>query len=199
MVESQKALIEALLFTATEPVKVRQIKRVTELGSSEIKELIKTLMNEYEAVDRGIELAKINNGYQMQTKPDYESYINELHKPNVNKQLTQASLETLTIVAYKQPVTRAEVENIRGVNVERPLKTLQKRGLIVELGRKETIGNPIIYGTSNKFLEYLGLEDLSELPEPQEFSELEENGEVLLEEELEEEELEKLEEDEELQ
>lgn len=181
MVKSLKALIEALLFTATEPLRIKDIKKVTELSPGKIKEVIEKLTAEYDKEDRGVELLEINDGYQLQTKPDYESYINELHKPDMNNRLTQASLETLTIVAYKQPVTRAEIEDIRGVNVQNPLKTLQKRGLVVELGRKETIGNPIIYGTSDKFLEYLGLSDLSELPDPQKFSDLEE--EVLLEEE----------------
>ncbi|SJZ62997.1 SMC-Scp complex subunit ScpB [Selenihalanaerobacter shriftii] len=170
MDKSQRALIEALLFTATEPLQVKELKRVTELSSGQIKNKLKKLKEEYSQSDRGIQLLKLNNGYQLRTKPEYESYINDLHQPEVDNKLTQASLETLTIVAYKQPVTRAEVEDVRGVNVEKPLKTLQKRGLIVELGRKETIGNPIIYGTSDKFLEYLGLNDLSELPEPEEFA-----------------------------
>ncbi|SDC01325.1 MULTISPECIES: SMC-Scp complex subunit ScpB [unclassified Candidatus Frackibacter] len=190
MVKSQKALIEALLFTTSEPLHIKEIKEVTELGARKIKEIIKEIRDDYDNPNRGVQLLDVNGGYQIRTKPEYEEYIKELHKPEINNRLTQASLETLTIVAYKQPVTRAEVQDIRGVNVEKPLKTLQKRGLVIELGRKETIGNPIIYGTSDKFLEYFGLNDLSELPSPQDFSEL--NEETLLEEELEDEELEEL-------
>jgi segregation and condensation protein B len=187
MVESLKALIEALLFTAPEPLQIREIKKVTELSPGKIKEILEALKSDYNEENRGIQLLEVNNGYQLQTKANYQPYINELHKPSGSNSLTQASLETLTIVAYKQPVTRAEVEDIRGVNVEGALRTLKKRGLIVEVGRKDTIGNPIIYGSNDRFLEYFGLNDLSELPDPEQFSDFKED--MLLEEELEEEEL----------
>lgn len=183
MKNNPEALIEALLFTAVEPLKPKEIKKVTELSLSEIEAAIDNLAAEYDNPSRGVELLEINQGYQLRTKPAYQSYINQLHQPEVNKQLTQASLETLTIIAYKQPVTRAEIEDIRGVNVSKALKTLQQRGLIAELGRKDTIGNPIIYGTSDKFLEYFGLSDLNELPEPEDFSNLDEED-ILEDEEL---------------
>lgn len=181
MENNPEALIEALLFTAIEPLKPKEIKKVTELSLAEIKAAINDLEAEYDSPSRGVELLKINQGYQLRTKPAYQSYINQLHQPEVNKRITEASLETLTIIAYKQPVTRAEIEDIRGVNVSKALKTLKQRGLITELGRKDTIGNPIIYGTSDEFLEYFGLNDLDELPEPQDFSKL--SGESILEDE----------------
>ncbi|MBM7623558.1 SMC-Scp complex subunit ScpB [Sporohalobacter salinus] len=183
MEENPKALIEALLFTAVEPLEPKAIKKVTDLSLDQIKEIINELADDYDNSERGVELLEINQGYQLRTKPSYKSYINRLHQPEVNKRITQASLETLTIIAYKQPVTRAEIEDIRGVNVSKALKTLKHRSLIVELGRKDTIGNPIIYGTSDEFLEYFGLSNLDELPEPQDFSNLSEDA-ILEDEEL---------------
>ncbi|MCK8816572.1 SMC-Scp complex subunit ScpB [Natroniella sulfidigena] len=167
-----KAAIEALLFMATEPLQIKEIKKVLTVDRAEIKESLEKIKLEYAQQDKGIELVKINRGYQLQTKAEYSSIIKDFHQPEVTKTLSQAALETLAIVAYKQPVTRAEVEDIRGVNVEKALKTLQKRGLIAEQGRKDVIGKPIIYGTTNQFLEYLGLESLDDLPEPKEFAKL---------------------------
>lgn len=165
-----KAAIEALLFMATEPLQLKEIKKVLDLDAKEIKKYLKEIKDEYEDESKGIELIYISNGYQFQTKAKYESFIKDLHRPEMNNTLTQAALETLAIIAYKQPVTKPEIEDIRGVNVEKALKTLQKRGLVKEKGRKETIGNPILYGTTAEFLQYMGLENLEELPPPKEFA-----------------------------
>ncbi len=170
-----KAAIEALLFMATDPLPLKELKSVIGVKAEMIEGLLEKIVKEYEAKDKGIELVKINNGYQFQTKAEYRSFIKELHKPQINNALSKAALETLAIVVYKQPVTRAEVEDIRGVNVEKALKTLQKRGLIAEEGRKDVIGNPIIYGTTDIFLEYMGLDTLDDLPEPKEFEHLTED------------------------
>ncbi|TDX45204.1 SMC-Scp complex subunit ScpB [Orenia marismortui] len=170
-----KAAIEALLFMATDPLKMKEIKKVLEVDKRKIKQAIDLIRQEYSRNDKGIELIQINKGYQLQTKANYQSFVKELHKPEMNNKLSQAALETLAIIAYKQPVTRAEIEDIRGVNVEKALKTIQKRGLIAEVGRKDTIGNPIIYGTTVDFLQYMGLESLDELPPAQEFTELNED------------------------
>lgn len=164
-----KAAVEALLLTAEDNITINDIKKATNLENNEIKEALEAIKKDSEADDRGIKLVKFGKGYKLQSKKEYSSFIERLHKPELNKKLSQAALETLTIIAYKQPVTRAEVESIRGVNVEKALKTLKKRGLIEEKGRKETIGNPIIYGTTESFLEYMGLESLNELPDPEKF------------------------------
>ncbi|MGM0471461.1 MAG: SMC-Scp complex subunit ScpB [Bacillota bacterium] len=174
MSEDKQGLIEALLFTATKPLQIKELQSVTDLSKSQLKDIIADLIDEYQSPDRGLELLQVNQGYQLQTKPDYQEQIEKLHQPEVSNSLTQASLETLTIVAYKQPVTRTEIEEVRGVNVSKSLKTLQQRGLVEELGTKETIGNPIIYGTSEEFLEYFGLDDLDDLPQPKNFSNLSE-------------------------
>jgi segregation and condensation protein B len=167
-----KAAIEALLFMATDPLPIKVIKEVLDIGVKDIKDALELLEAEYTRGDKGIELVQVSNGYQLQTKAEFLPFIKELHKPEMNNTLSQAALETLAIIAYKQPATRAEVEDIRGVNVEKALKTLQKRGLIEEQGRKDTIGNPILYGTTAEFLQYMGLNSLDELPPAQEFTEL---------------------------
>ena len=167
--EEKKAEIEALLFMATEPIKIEEIKESTASGTKEIRQYLVELEEEYAEPARGIELAEFNDGYIFQTKAKYQETIKEHHKPEQDNKLSQAALETLAIVAYKQPITRTEIENIRGVNVERVLNTLQKRGLVTDEGRKDTVGNPIIYGTTDKFLEYMGLESLDELPPAKEF------------------------------
>ncbi|MGM0370002.1 MAG: SMC-Scp complex subunit ScpB [Bacillota bacterium] len=168
--EEEKAELEALLFMATKPIKIKEIKAVTELGTREIRSYIEQLQEEYATPDKGIELAEFNDGYIFQTKAKYEAIIKEHHQPEQDNKLSNAALETLAIVAYKQPVTRSDIEAIRGVNVERVLTTLQKRALITDRGRKDAVGNPIIYGTTDKFLEYMGLESLEELPPPKEFN-----------------------------
>ncbi|GAB6098959.1 SMC-Scp complex subunit ScpB [Halanaerocella petrolearia] len=169
-----KAVVEALLFMATEPLEVKEIKKVTDLTTKEIKDQLATLKEEYQAQDKGIELVEINHGFQFQTKSQYRSIVKEFHKPDEDNTLSQAGLETLAIIAYKQPVTRSEIEEIRGVNVEKALKTVQKRGLVEEKGRKDAIGRPIIYGTTQRFLEYMGLKSLNQLPPPKEFDQVDE-------------------------
>jgi segregation and condensation protein B len=166
--KTAKAGIEALLFMATDPVSPAEIAEVMELDTGKVEEVLLNLKDEYQAADRGMELVKINDGYQFQTKPEYQSLIKELHQPENDQRLTQAALETLAIIAYKQPATKPEVEDIRGVNVEKALKTLQRKGLVEEKGKKDTIGCPKLYGTTDKFLQHMGLESLEELPEPEE-------------------------------
>ena len=170
-----KAAIEALLFMAIDPLQVKELKNVLGIKEKKVEKLLEELSDDYLAQDRGVKLVMINKGYQFQTKSEYRSLVKELHKPQMNNVLSKAALETLAIIAYKQPVTRAEVEDIRGVNVEKALKTLQKRGLINEQGRKDTIGNPILYGTTDKFLECMGMNDLDGLPKPKEFNQLTED------------------------
>lgn len=186
MEEQYKPLIEALLFVATEPIPPEEIERVVGISEISIVDIIETLAQEYEEDNRGFKIQKLGKGYSICTRPEFAEYIRELHQPKIQQRLTQASLETLAIIAYKQPITRSEIEDIRGVKVEKALLTLQKRGLVQELGRKNTIGTPIIYGTTDKFLQYFGLKDVSELPEPEHFSKLEKKA--YLEEQIEEDE-----------
>lgn len=176
MENQYKPIIEALLFIATEPLAADEIERVLGISAKTVAGLIDELSDEYDETGRGFQIRKVGRGYSICTRPEYAVYIRELYQPKVQQRLTQAALETLAIIAYKQPITRAEIEDIRGVKAEKALITLQKRGLIHEMGRKHTIGTPIIYGTTDAFLQYFGLGDLSELPDPSEFKLLEQNA-----------------------
>lgn len=162
------AKIEALLFTADEPVPLKDLARVTDLSPAEVKEHIEVLIREYNKNSHGIMIREYDQSYLFVTKAEYATFIEELHNNRSLAHLSQAALETLAIIAYKQPVTRAEIEEIRGVKAEKTLLTLSKYDLIQELGRKDTIGNPIVYGTTKKFLQHFDLKDLSQLPEIEE-------------------------------
>lgn len=172
-----KPLIEALLFISSDPITPKEIKQVVGISEETIVDIINNLSKEYDETGRGFQIRKLGKGYSISTRPEFAEYVRELCQPKIKQRLTQAALETLAIIAYKQPITRAEIEDIRGVKVEKALITLHKRGLIQELGRKHTIGTPIIYGTTEQFLQYFDLEDLSQLPDPAEFS-LVEKGEL---------------------
>lgn len=173
MENQYKPIVEALLFIATEPLLPEEVERVLGLSKKTVVDVIEELAREYEETDRGFQIRKMGKGYAICTRPEYAEYIRELFQPKVQQRLTQAALETLAIIAYKQPITRGEIEDIRGVKVEKALITLQKRGLIQEMGRKHTIGTPIIYGTTDEFLQYFGLSDLTDLPAPADFKLLE--------------------------
>ncbi|MFW6035587.1 MAG: SMC-Scp complex subunit ScpB [Halothermotrichaceae bacterium] len=156
--------IEALIFSAEKAMSVKDIANAVDLTKKQCREYIEVLEKEYSKDSHGIDLKEYNDGYLFVTKPDYSSIIKDIHNKKVTR-LTQAALETLAIIAYKQPVTRAEIEEIRGVKAEKTLLTLTKYELIEELGRKETIGNPIVYGTTKEFLRQFDIKDLSDLPE----------------------------------
>lgn len=173
------AKIEVLIFAAEEPVNIKELSNTLEVSKREIEDALEILIDEYNQDKHGFYLKKYNDGYLFVSKSEYSSIIKDMHNKKVYS-LSSAALETLAIIAYKQPVTRAEIEEIRGVKAEKTLLTLNKYELIQELGRKETIGNPIVYGTTDKFLRYFDLHDLSDLPEV----ELEEQVEKEIEEQI---------------
>jgi len=187
---SQKAaVIEALIFSSKKMIEKETLLTITELDESELNEIIEHLREKYQRSDSGIQLKSYNNRYVFQTKEIFADYIEQLFDITKVSSLSTAAMETLAIVAYRQPVTRTEIEEIRGVRVSGTLHTLSKYELIEEIGRKDTIGNPIIYGTTDKFLEYLDIEHLSELPEIERVEklfaeEIEEAAENLAEEKL---------------
>jgi segregation and condensation protein B len=160
-----EAALEAIIFASPEPLPLKEIMRVLEMNEGEARELIDSLMTKYHEEERGLELRLIAGGYQLCTKAKYASYIEGLFIPTRPPQLSHAALETLAIVAFKEPVTKAEIEEIRGVRVDSVLTNLQDRGLIEEVGRRETIGRPVLYGTTSEFLKYFGLKDIQELTE----------------------------------
>lgn len=155
--------LEAVLFAAGEPVSVAEIADLLQLEKPQVWELVSELKQSYEAESRGLKLRETAGCFQLVTKPVYYSILLGLGRKKEVK-LTNASLETLAIVAFKQPVTRAEMEAIRGVKVDGVLNTLLDLGLVAEAGRKKALGNPILYATTEKFLMVFGLNSLEELP-----------------------------------
>lgn len=160
------SILESLLFAAgDEGLSLKQIIEVLEIEEPIAKNLLETLRQEYEQdPNRGIVIAEIAGTYQLATKKENADYLKRLVDSPSTATLSQASLETLAIIAYKQPITRAEIEEIRGVKTERPLQTLMSKALIKEVGRAEGAGRAYIYGTTKEFLDYFGLRSLEELP-----------------------------------
>ena len=167
--EETKGIIECLLFVAKEPLSLKELSKIIEQPADEIKVLIEELRDEYETRRRGIVIKEIASGFQLCTRPQFAPYIEKMYKPQGNYGLSKAALETLAIIAYKQPITRGEVEFIRGVKVDRAIASLMEKNLIKEVGRKEGPGRPVLFGTTNDFLRHFGLKDISELPNPEEF------------------------------
>ncbi|NLW56954.1 MAG: SMC-Scp complex subunit ScpB [Firmicutes bacterium] len=158
------AVIEALIFASSEPVKSKEMATILELTEETVKELIRGLQQEYQENGRGIQIIEVAEGYQFLTNPECAPYVEKLKKVPRQPSLSQAALETLAIIAYKQPITRAEIEMLRGVRVDSSLSTLLERGLIQEAGRKDGPGRPILYVTTTDFLKYFGLNTLDDLP-----------------------------------
>jgi len=152
------------LFLSGEPVTTASLKSITDIEEPEIKRLLDELISDYRNRDGGILISEIANGYQMVTGLRYAPWIRKLKGTQVSSKLSMPALETLAIIAYKQPIIKAEVEQIRGVNSDGVVRTLIERRLIKIMGRKEAPGKPLLYGTTKEFLRYFGLKDLTELP-----------------------------------
>jgi len=165
-----KNIIEAMLFVSDKPLFLNEIKGVMEgFDASHVKDVILELAKEYEDAQRSFNIKEIAGGFQIVTDPLLAPWLKKLYKTSGADRLTGPSLETLAIVAYKQPVTKPEIETIRGVNVDGVLKTLIEKSLVRIAGRRETVGRPILYGTTQEFLQYFGLSSLEELPKLEEF------------------------------
>jgi segregation and condensation protein B len=159
-----KGAVEALLFVSDEPLKTSDLAKVLKVSEKEVEKVIQELSLSYERKDRGIRLRQVASGFRLYSSPDYASYIQNLLAYKDHRRLTQAALETLAIIAYKQPVTKAEISAIRGVSSEGVVATLLRKELIKEVGRAKAPGNPVLYGTTTHFLESLGLNSLADLP-----------------------------------
>ena len=159
-----KSAIEAMLFVSGEPLPAKELMANLEIDNKLILEIINEMMEEYKKEDRGHRLIEINGGYQLVTKEENSDYIQKLLKKNRKHSLSQASIESLAIIAYKQPITRIDIDEIRGVKSESALQRLVERSLIREVGRLEVPGRPILYGTTDEFLRQFGLKNLKELP-----------------------------------
>lgn len=159
-----KGRIEAVLFVAGEAVSVRDLAKALQVTEEETRKALKALRDEYDYQQRGFLLKRFGDHVQLATRPLYAGVVLRLLQPVQQQSLSQAAMETLAVVAYRQPVTRAEVEQIRGVKCDYSLQSLILKGLIREAGRKDTIGRPILYCTTDEFLSHFGLEGLEDLP-----------------------------------
>lgn len=165
-----KSIIEGLLFlSGDEGLSARQIADITEQRLDLASRALEELKDDYVTQERGLQVVQIAGNYRLATLPDHAPYFERLAYSPARSSLSQAALETLAIVAYRQPITRVEIEEIRGVKSERAIQTLNNKDLIHEVGRAEAVGRPILYGTTKSFLDSFGLASLKELPEPSSF------------------------------
>lgn len=168
--------IEALIFCSPTPVRLADIKTcLSEMFNADVPEedimgAIQRLEEKFQAEEFSFQLYKAAGGYQFLTKPAYQSSISILLKQQSKKRLSTSAMETLSIIAYKQPISKTEIENIRGVNCDYAVQKLLDKGLIEITGKADTIGRPMLYGTTQKFMEYFGISELAELPTPKEVS-----------------------------
>ena len=161
-------IIEAILFVSGEPVQLGAVARALEVTELEVSAAADELASDYDYNRRGICLKRFGSHIQLSTRPDYAPQIEKLLQPIQKQSLSQAALETLAVVAYKQPVTRLDIEAVRGVKCDYSVQSLMNKGLIEEVGRKETLGRPILYGTTDAFLSHFGLTSPEDLPQPPE-------------------------------
>ena len=158
-----KTIAESLIFAAGDPVSLRRLSEVIGVTPAEVKPAISLLREEYQAANRGIVFAEVAGGYQFRTAPHHAEYVKTLLQEKPGR-LSRAALETLAIIAYRQPITKLEIESVRGVTVDGVIHSLLTKQLIREMGRKDVPGRPWVYGTTPQFLELFGLNDLTDLP-----------------------------------
>jgi segregation and condensation protein B len=166
------ALVEALIFVADEPIGIKVLGEVLEENKESVQAAVEELSREYETRESGLQIREIAGGWQLATRTELHEEVRKFLKTRPSAKLSLASLETLAVIAYKQPVTVPEILEIRGVQSASAIKTLLDKRLIVAKGRKETVGRPMQYGTSKDFLIQFGLKDLSELPSIEDFEDL---------------------------
>lgn len=168
----RKAIIEALIYVSDEPLNAKSIAEVLKEDQSVVEAGLASLVQEFNGRGSGLQLREVAGGWQFATRPEYHEHIRAFLKSRPSAKLSLASLETLAVIAYKQPITVPEILDIRGVQSPSSIKTLLDKKLIVAKGRKEAIGRPMMYGTSKEFLIQFGLKDLSELPSIEDFEDL---------------------------
>ncbi|MBO4707548.1 MAG: SMC-Scp complex subunit ScpB [Elusimicrobiaceae bacterium] len=166
-----KNIIETLLFITDKPLSASKVNQVAEIGDLALtRDIIQEIQTDYANAGSAVQVLEIGGGFQMCTKPEYGRWVRKLYNEKMSIRLSPAALETLAIIAYKQPVTRAEIEVIRGVDVSGPLEKLLDRGLVKIAGKKEVAGRPLVYATTDQFLRVFGLNHLSELPDMKTFA-----------------------------
>jgi len=176
-----KAILEAILFVSPEPVPVARLMSIVgTVSKAEVVQALGILTHDLDQQGRGLQLVQVAGGYRLVTKQEYGPWLKRMDKAKVAQKLSRSALESLAIIAYKQPLVRSEIEEIRGVETSGVLRTLCERKLVRIVGRKDVPGRPIMYGTTKFFLEHFGLQDLSQLPPLREFKELGESEQSLL-------------------
>ncbi|QGU95169.1 segregation/condensation protein B [Clostridium bovifaecis] len=163
------SIIESILFVSGEAMDIKEIASVLECDIERTHKLLQELRERYEEEERGILLISMNDEYMLVTKSENSDYIQKLLKTNSRQSLSRAALETLAIIVYRQPITRVEIDEIRGVKSDKAIQTLMEKNLIKESGRKHVLGRPIMYGTTDEFLRYFGLQDLKQMPSLDDF------------------------------
>jgi segregation and condensation protein B len=174
MVIDKIQIVEALLFASDTPLTAKKLREIVpEVGTEKnIRKLVSQIDEKYEKQNSPYKIIELAGGYQITTRDEFASWITQLYKSRSKSKLTRKGLETLAIIAYKQPITKVEVEKIRGVNADGVIRTLNERNLITIKGREKAPGNPLLYGTTDYFLEYFGLNAISDLPKLKEIDEL---------------------------
>ncbi len=180
--DDARRIIEALLFASDEPLSIRQIIDILQspddggprlrLRENDVLTAIRELNAEFVRSGRSFRITQVAGGFQYATMPEFASWLGRLVKERGKRKLTQAVIETLSVIAYKQPITKPEIEAIRGVNADYAIQKLMERGLVTIVGRHASAGRPLLYGTTEVFLKHFGLNDLSELPKPREIDEI---------------------------
>lgn len=178
-IEKTKSIIEAILFAAGREVKINELVTALEIESSDIINIVESMKEEFVKENRGIEIVKVNDGYQMCTKKEYYEYIYPIIDKRSKPNLSNAALETLAIIAYNPKITRAEIEAIRGVSVDATIYKLLEYNLIEEAGRLDAPGRPTMYSTNNNFLKMFGFTSLEELPQLPKYK-MDENQQIVI-------------------
>jgi len=163
-IKNMQTIIEALLFVSGDPLPIERISEILELDKKAVKLLLDNMMIEFENSNRGVIIREINGAYQLHTRPECFEYIKRLVEPRQKQSLSQAAFEVLAIIAYNQPVTKAKINSIRGVNSESAIEKLIERGLIQEAGKLDCPGKPILYATTDEFLRCFGFKSIADLP-----------------------------------
>ena len=184
-IDKIKSVIEAILFSAGRVVDAKELMAILELTNDDIDMILQNMKTEFEEQNRGIEIIKIGNGYQLCSKKEYYDYIYPIFDNRAKPTLSPAALETLSIIAYNPKITRAEIEQIRGVNSDGTIYKLLEYSLIEEVGRLDAPGRPTIYSTTNEFLKMFGISNLDELPELPKYK-IDENEQIVIDEIIEE-------------
>ncbi len=169
-----RSIVESLIFSSPSPITLEKMRLCfdNKVNSGAIREAIESLNNEYRASGRSFLITEIGGGFQMMTNLEYSPWVKKAFHRSAPMKLSQAALETAAIIVYRQPITKAEIESIRGVSVDGVIRTLLERDLIRIAGRMDTVGRPLLYGTTREFLRYFGLNKLSDLPKPKEVEEI---------------------------